>query len=115
MARNNKLLHFDPSKYAGTEDVKVMLREVYKKQRFLVIGFPRMPLAAMAPFKPGYRTTKMFQFEMGVEFECFEYGTAIDWVSQNELIAHLRPKWTRLPAQTDGIFLRMRPVGAKKP
>jgi hypothetical protein len=108
-------LYFDPSKYAGTEDVKQVLREVYKKQRFIVIGFPRMPLQQIAAYRPGYRTTKIFQFEMGAEFEAFEYGTALDWVSQNELIASLRPRWTRLSQHTDGIFLRMRPVGAKKP
>ncbi len=105
----------EPAKQLGLADVKQMAREVYKKQGYIVIGWPRMPLAAMATLKPGYRTAKLWQYEFGHEFEAVEYGTVADWIMQNELIAHLRPKWMRFPDMAaDGIFLRMRPYGAKK-
>ena len=105
----------DPGKRMGTEEVKQLCREIYKKQGYIVIGWPAMPLGAIAIYRPGYKTTMFCQYDLGYTFEAVEYGTAADWAMQNELIAHLRPAWFRFPGiDSTGHFLRMKPVGAKK-
>ena len=99
----------------GTEEVKQVCRELYKRQGYLVMAFTRTTLAKMAEYGPGYKTTSFCQYELKHPFEAVEYGKYEDWVMQNELIAHLRPQWIRFPdGDANGIFLRMKPDGARK-
>jgi hypothetical protein len=99
----------------GTEEVKQLCREIYKRQGYLVMAFTRTTLAKMAEYRPGYKTTSFCQYEINHTFIATEYGKYEDWVMQNELIASLRPDWMLFPAgDANGIFLRMKPEGAKK-
>jgi len=96
-------------------EVKQLCREIYKKQGYIVIGWPAMPLGAMAVYRPGWKTNVLFQYDLGYPFEAVEYGTAADWDLQNALIRHLRPDWIEFPSiDSTGHFLRMKPVGVKK-
>lgn len=109
---NEKL---DPTKNLFLPEILQLCREIYKKQHYIVIGWPAMPIATLAVYQPGWKTTILFQYDLGYPFEAVEYGTAADWKMQNALIRHLRPTWIEFPdIGSTGHFLRMKPVGVKK-
>lgn len=95
------------------KDVKQVLREVYKRQGYIVIGQP--PHAATT-MRVGEETHKIFQYDMGTPFLLSARATQSDWNKQGDLIAKLRPSWSRLPNQKGARFFKLLPVvGSGKP
>jgi len=108
-------MKFDENKRVGVSQVRDLVKIIVKRQGFLVIGFPKPNLSELEMLKPGFRVRQFCQYELGDEYEAFEFGTVDDWTMQNELISLLmQPSW--LPVSEDkspGVFLRMRPTGQK--
>ena len=93
------------------EEVKQVLRQVYQRQGYIVIGQP--PHAAIK-MKVGDTTSFIFQYEVGAEFRLSAEATQADWNRQNDLIAELRPKWRRFPNGIGGQFFKLTPLDKKK-
>lgn len=93
----------------SVEEVKQVLREVYKRQGFIVIG---QPAHAETKMQLGDTTHHIFQYDIGSPFLLSDRATQSDWNKQNELVARLRPSWSRLPAQIGGQFFKITPVTA---
>ncbi len=94
----------------GVEEVKQLLREVYKRQGFIVIG---QPPDAVRKMQLGQVTERIFQFEVEAEFLLSESATQQNWDQQNDLIAELRPHWHRFPNGIGGCFFKLVPVPVK--
>jgi hypothetical protein len=97
---------FDPKKYVGTQDVKELATELVKRQGYVVIGYPKLDKHA----RVGIRVVYLWQFFVERVYEAVATATEQDWNMQTELIAHLRPAWTRLPSQRGMMFFKMKPV-----
>lgn len=93
----------------STDEVKQVLREVYQRQGFIVIG---QPAHAETKMQLGDTTRHIFQYDIGAEFLLSDQATGRDWKKQNDLVARLRPSWARLPAQIGGQFFKITPVTA---
>ena len=92
----------------GTEAVIQLLREVYKQQGYIVIGFPQVDPRRLTL---GWTTRYVFQFEMKKPFEAFEAASETEWLLQNELIKSLRPLWPQTKGNGAGaVFFKVRPV-----
>jgi len=91
------------------QEVKQVLREVYKRQGYIVIG---QPPNAEIPLILGDETTTIFQYDVGAKFLLSDTATQNDWNEQNDLIAELRPRWRRFPNGIGGRFFKLTPIGA---
>ncbi len=91
------------------DEVKQVLREVYKRQGYIVIGqlFGQVPTLRL-----GDETSKIFQYDMGATFLLSDLATQSDWDKQNDLVAEMRPGWKRLPSQTGARFFKIKAVTA---
>lgn len=87
--------------------VKQLCREIYKRQRFLVIG---QPMEAKKIISIGDTTTHFCQFDLEAEFSCDERATQEDYNRQNDLIAELRPAWSRHPNTVGQNFFKIRAI-----
>ena len=95
-----------PEEQVNAEDVRLVLLEVYKRQRYIVIGYQKRDVERLnLPWK----TPFLFQYRMRKEFEAFEYANELDWDMQNEIIAGLRPRWARVTIRGE-MYFKMRPV-----
>ena len=89
-----------------TSEVKQVLREVYRKRGYIVIG-----TKPGASYLRGAVVTQIFQYKVGAPFKVESYTNAADWKKQTDLIAELRPTWRRLPeAKKKGKFYRLVPA-----
>ena len=91
----------------SVEKVKAVLREVYKKRGYIVIG-------TAGTFRLGDVTTKLFQYEIGSKFVVSEKTDAADWKGQSNLIAEIKPEWIRYPDPSEGSFYRVIPEEKKE-
>lgn len=87
--------------------VKQLCREVYKRQRYLVIG---QPVNALAALEIGDTTSFFCQFNLNAEFSVDEVATQEDYNRQSDLIAELRPDWVRVPSQAGVRFFKIRAI-----
>jgi hypothetical protein len=94
----------------STEEVKAMLRELYKRQGYIVIGYP--PNAAA--LRLGDTTEKIFQYDVGAKFKLVDVATQADWNLQNDRIEELRPRWSRFPNGIGGKFYKIVPIQARR-
>lgn len=108
-------MKFDENLRVGVDRVRDVVKTIVKTQGFLVIGFPKPNLKQLEMLRPGFRTTQFCQYELGEEYEAFEFGSLGDWAIQFEFLSVLfGPSWTAVEVGDDaGIFLRLRPVGEK--
>jgi hypothetical protein len=84
--------------------VKQVLREVYKRQGYIVIG----QLPHHHPMRLGDEVTKIFQYDMGAPFLLSDLATQKDWDKQNDLVAELRPGWKRLASEKGARFFKIK-------
>lgn len=91
----------------STENVKEVLREVYKKRGYIVIG-------TRGVFQLGHVTTRLFQYEMGSKFVVSEITNASDWKGQSNIIAETKPEWIRHDDPKEGNFYRVVPEESPK-
>jgi hypothetical protein len=103
MANNHSVM----PEHAWVNQVRQVMREVQKRQGYIVIGFPK---AHVDRLSLPWRVTKLFQFEMRAEFEAFATASEWDWEMQNALIASLRRDWIPVPANRGEQYFKVRVV-----
>lgn len=91
----------------NVSEVKSVLREVYKKRGYLVLG---QPVRVKSVYAVGQTVTQVFNYDFGTEFEVTEATDEQDFKAQNDLIAELRPAWTRLEPEAGLRFFRIKPA-----
>lgn len=84
------------------DDQRQIFREVYKKQGYIVIGYPR----ASGLVGIGTQINNVMGVGILKPLYLFEEATSEDWVKQNDLVAELRPKLTRMPDAAKGVFFK---------
>jgi hypothetical protein len=87
-------------------DFMILLDQVLREQGYFVIG---CPVNSPRFFLVGEKVNKLMEFALSETFVVTERCAQSDWTKQNDLIAKLRPHWTRFPESKGGAFFKTKP------